>query len=135
MEEVAAFCEPAYGVRSLGDIVPAAAHALGSPLGPAPTGLVLPEASSYVVFLIDGLGARLLERYAHAAPYLSSLLESSAPATAFGLSGTSRLPVLVSSETWRIFTSSRTSPQVSFSASCGSRSPVWRPTQTQSASN
>ncbi|MBM7519924.1 alkaline phosphatase family protein [Nocardioides nitrophenolicus] len=82
MEVAAAFCEPAYGVRSLGDIVPAAAHALGSPLGPAPTGLVLPEASSYVVFLIDGLGARLLERYAHAAPYLSSLLESSAPATA-----------------------------------------------------
>ncbi|MBM0123693.1 alkaline phosphatase family protein [Pimelobacter simplex] len=82
MEEVAEFCEPAYGVRSLGDIVPAAAHALGSPLGPAPTGLVLPGAASYVVFLIDGLGARLLERYAHAAPYLSSLLEASAPATA-----------------------------------------------------
>jgi hypothetical protein len=80
--EVAAFCEPAYGVRSLGDIVPAAAHALGSPLGPAPSGLVLPEAASYVVFLIDGLGARLLERYAHAAPYLSSLLAGSEPATA-----------------------------------------------------
>ena len=27
------FCEPAYGVRSLGDLVPDAAHALGSPLG------------------------------------------------------------------------------------------------------
>jgi hypothetical protein len=80
--EVAAFCEPAYGVRSLGDIVPAAALALGSPLGPAPTGLVLPGAASYVVFLIDGLGARLLERYAHAAPYLSALLETSSPATA-----------------------------------------------------
>ncbi|MCR1783298.1 alkaline phosphatase family protein [Nocardioides carbamazepini] len=78
----AEFCEPAYGVRSLGDIVPAAAHALGSPLGPAPSGLVLPGASSYVVFLIDGLGARLLERYAHAAPYLSSLLATSTPATA-----------------------------------------------------
>ncbi|WP_232221810.1 alkaline phosphatase family protein [Nocardioides sp. J54] len=78
----AAFCEPAYGVRSLGDLVPAAAHALGAPLGPAPSGLVLPEAASYVVFLIDGLGARLLERYAHAAPYLSSLLATSSPATA-----------------------------------------------------
>ncbi|WP_278255300.1 alkaline phosphatase family protein [Nocardioides convexus] len=77
-----AFCEPAYGVRSLGDLVPAAAHALGSPLGPAPTGLTLPDAQSYVVFLIDGLGARLLERYAHAAPYLSSLLAGSTPATA-----------------------------------------------------
>lgn len=76
------FCEPAYGVRSLGDIVPAVAHALGSPLGPAPTGLSLPTAPSYIIFLIDGLGARLLERYAHAAPYLSSLLAASSPATA-----------------------------------------------------
>ncbi|WP_261376564.1 alkaline phosphatase family protein [Nocardioides sp. J9] len=42
----------------------------------------MPEAASYVVFLIDGLGARLLERYAHAAPYLSSLLTTSTPATA-----------------------------------------------------
>ena len=78
----AAFCEPAYGSRSLGDLVPAAAHALGSPLGPAPTNLVLPDAASYVVFLIDGMGAQLLERYAHAAPYLSSLLAGSTPATA-----------------------------------------------------
>lgn len=77
-----AFCEPAYGARSLGDLVPAAARALGSPLGPAPTDLELPDAASYVVFLIDGLGARLLERYAHAAPYLSSLLAGSTPATA-----------------------------------------------------
>ena len=77
-----AFCEPAYGVRSLGDVVPAAAHALGSPLGPAPTGLTLPDAASYVVFLIDGLGSRLLERHADAAPYLSSLLAASEPATA-----------------------------------------------------
>lgn len=76
------FCEPAYGVRSLSDLVPAAAQALGSPLGPAPSGLVLPDAASYVVFLIDGLGARLLERHAHAAPYLSSLMAGSAPATA-----------------------------------------------------
>ena len=76
------FCEPAYGVRSLGDVVPAVARALGSPVGAAPTGLSLPAARSYVVFLIDGLGARLLERYAHAAPYLSSLLATSSPATA-----------------------------------------------------
>ncbi|MFC5730553.1 MULTISPECIES: alkaline phosphatase family protein [Nocardioides] len=76
------FCEPAYGVRSLGDVVPAVAQALGSPLGPAPSGLSLPEAASYVVFLIDGLGARLLERHAEAAPYLSSLLAVSEHATA-----------------------------------------------------
>lgn len=76
------FVEPAYGRRSLGDVVPAVAAALGVPGAAEPTGLVLPDAASYVVFLIDGLGARLLERYAHAAPYLSTLLADQAPATA-----------------------------------------------------
>jgi len=78
------FVEPAYGDRSLADVVPAVAAALGVPgvAGPAPSGLVLPDAPSYVVFLVDGLGAELLRRYAHAAPYLSSLLERSTPATA-----------------------------------------------------
>jgi hypothetical protein len=79
---VSTFLEPAYGQRSLGDIVPAVAAALGVPAAAEPTGLVLPDAASYVVFLIDGLGARLLERYAHAAPYLSSLLAGQEPATA-----------------------------------------------------
>ena len=50
------FCEPAYGARSLGDVVPAAARALGTPVGVTPTDLELPDAPSYVVFLIDGLG-------------------------------------------------------------------------------
>lgn len=76
------FVEPAYGHRSLGDVVPAVAQALGSPLPGLGTGLVLPEASAYVVFLVDGMGAELLRRYAHAAPFLSSLLEDQAPATA-----------------------------------------------------
>ncbi|MFT4263122.1 MAG: alkaline phosphatase family protein [Nocardioides sp.] len=75
-----AFVEPAYGQRSLGDVVPAVALALGLPGPPPPTDLVLPEAPSYVVFLVDGMGANLLRRYAHAAPYLSSLLTE--PATA-----------------------------------------------------
>ncbi|WP_300402617.1 nucleotide pyrophosphatase/phosphodiesterase family protein [Nocardioides sp.] len=77
-----AFVEPAYGRRSLADVMPAVAAALGSPLARTPTGLTLPDAPSYVVFLVDGLGARLLERYAHAAPYLSSLLVDSEPGTA-----------------------------------------------------
>jgi hypothetical protein len=81
-QPVSAFCEPAYGDRSLGDVVPAVSAALGTPVGTTPTGLTLPGASSYVVFLIDGLGAQLLERHAHAAPYLSSLLAGSSPATA-----------------------------------------------------
>ena len=60
--------------------MPAVGRALGVP-GPA-TSLVLPEAPAYVVFLVDGLGARLLERYAHAAPYLSSLRSAAPEATA-----------------------------------------------------
>jgi hypothetical protein len=77
------FVEPAYGSRSLSDVLPAVARALGvdeNLLG-SPE-LVLPEAASYVVFLIDGLGAELLRRYAHAAPYLSSLLSPNAVGTA-----------------------------------------------------
>lgn len=78
------FVEPAYGHRSLGDVVPAVAAALGFPLAdrPAPSGLLLPDAASYVVLLVDGLGSRLLQRYAYAAPYLSELLEASEPGTA-----------------------------------------------------
>ncbi|MBS44089.1 MAG: alkaline phosphatase family protein [Nocardioides sp.] len=91
------FLEPAYGSRSLGDVLPAVARALGSPLRGGPGGpevdgaLVLPSAPSYVVFLVDGLGARLLERHAHAAPYLASLLEESGGATGAG-SGTAGVP-------------------------------------------
>lgn len=79
------FVAPAYGDRSLGDVVPAVGRALGVPeaaVGPFPSGLVLPEAPSYVVFLVDGLGAEQLRRHAHAAPFLASLLERSAPGTA-----------------------------------------------------
>ena len=70
---------PAYGARSLADVLPAVVHALGVP-GGRPGGLELPSASAYVVFLIDGLGAEQLKRYAHDAPYLASLLEE--PGTA-----------------------------------------------------
>ena len=75
------FVEPAYLQRSLGDVVPAVAAALGQPIEPTLSGLVLPEAASYVVLLVDGLGSRLLQRYAHAAPYLAELLEGQAPGT------------------------------------------------------
>lgn len=76
------FVEPAYGQRSLADVVPAVARALGAPLAPEGPILELPEAPSYVVFLVDGMGADLLTRYAHAAPYLSSLLTDGATGTA-----------------------------------------------------
>jgi hypothetical protein len=74
--------EPAYGARSLGDVVPAVGAALGVPVLDAPTGLVLPDAPAYVVFLIDGLGSTLLERHGHAAPYLSALAAGSEAGTA-----------------------------------------------------
>lgn len=79
------FTLPAYGERSLGDVVPAVARALGvdaSVAGAAPTRLVLPDAAAYVVFLIDGLGSELLRRYGHVAPFLSSLVEGGAVGTA-----------------------------------------------------
>jgi hypothetical protein len=76
------FVDPAYASRSLGGVVPAVAAALGTPIGGEPTGLTLPEAPSYVVFLVDGLGAELLAAHAHAAPFLSSLLAEQEPGTA-----------------------------------------------------
>jgi hypothetical protein len=76
------FVEPAYSSRSLGDVVPAVAAALGRPIGDIPTNLTLPDAPSYAVFLVDGLGARLIERYRHAAPYLASLLDDNETGTA-----------------------------------------------------
>lgn len=77
-----AFTPPAYGDRSLADVVPSVARALGVPLDGHPVGLELPPAPSYVVFLVDGMGAELLARHAHAAPYLSSLLDGGSTGTA-----------------------------------------------------
>ena len=83
MIDPAGFIEPAYTRRSLSDVVPAVAQALGRPIQPdPPTGLVLPTAPSYVVFLVDGLGASLIERYGDAAPYLSALLTQHEAGTA-----------------------------------------------------
>ncbi|HQR26771.1 MAG TPA: alkaline phosphatase family protein [Nocardioides sp.] len=81
----AAFVEPAYHQRSLGDVVPAVAAALGrSPavVGEPPDRLTLPPAASYVVFLIDGLGAELLRREPHAAPFLATLQATQEAGTA-----------------------------------------------------
>jgi hypothetical protein len=69
-----AFVEPAYGSRSLGDVLPAIATALGVDVGFHDTTLVLPPASRYVVLLVDGLGHRLIDQHADHAPYLHALL-------------------------------------------------------------
>ena len=77
---MSSFVAPAYGHHSLADLVPAVASALGVPGYDTVPGLRLPHGSSYVVFLIDGLGSELLRRYSHAAPFLSSLVELRATA-------------------------------------------------------
>jgi hypothetical protein len=71
---VPAFIEPAYGGRTLGDILPAVATALGVDVGFHATTLVLPPAPRYVIFLVDGLGHRLIAQHAEHAPYLHALL-------------------------------------------------------------
>jgi hypothetical protein len=76
------FVEPAYQQRSLGDLVPAVARALGVDAGLPDTSLELPPGQKYVVFLVDGLGFELLREHGRHAPYLSSLVDGSTPATA-----------------------------------------------------
>lgn len=66
-------------------MVPAVGAALGviSPRDDRPeTALRLPSAPAYVVFLVDGLGAELLQRYAEDAPFLADLAVDSQPGTA-----------------------------------------------------
>ena len=75
------FVAPAYGDRSLGDVIPAVARALGVTLDEQPSGLFLPEAGSYVLFLVDGLGHELLSRHPDEAPFLHGLLAGTTPAT------------------------------------------------------
>lgn len=83
LSEPAGFVSPSYGDRSLVDVLPAAAAALGYPgvLGSPPPGLVLPEASSYVVLLVDGLGFESLRDHADAAPFLHEHLSGTTPVT------------------------------------------------------
>ncbi len=78
------FVTPAYRDRSLADVLPAVSRALGvgdAFAEEASPGLVLPEAGSYVVFLVDGLGYELLRDHADAAPFLAGLLDGTSPAT------------------------------------------------------
>ncbi|MFC6157459.1 alkaline phosphatase family protein [Kribbella jiaozuonensis] len=62
---------PQYGGGSLADVLPSVAGALSVPGETNVLGL--PAAPRYAVLLLDGLGWNLLQRYADAAPYLSSL--------------------------------------------------------------
>jgi hypothetical protein len=76
---VSGFVEPQYSGlsqpgRTLGDVLPAVAAALGVPVGFHETSLALPPAPAYVVMLVDGLGHELLAEHRVQAPYLHSLL-------------------------------------------------------------
>jgi predicted AlkP superfamily pyrophosphatase or phosphodiesterase len=76
------FVAPAYRDRSLTDVLPAVADALGvGSTFESGRRLRLPEASRYVVFLVDGLGFELLRDHPEDAPYLHSLMAGSEPAT------------------------------------------------------
>ena len=88
MSPDAGFIEPAYGARSLVDVLPAVGRALGVTLdGATSDDLGLPTAPSYVVFLVDGLGHELLAAHADDAPFLHSLLAGSTPATVRSVGG------------------------------------------------
>lgn len=76
------FLEPAYHDRTLGDLLPAVASALGVEAGFGASSLALPPAPAYVVLLVDGLGRELVEEHPDDAPYLHSLLAGSPAATA-----------------------------------------------------
>lgn len=77
----AGFVSPAYHDRSLGDVLPAVAEAIGVDAGLGTTSLQLPEAQRYVVFLVDGLGYELLRDHPEDAPFLHSLLDDREPGT------------------------------------------------------
>lgn len=69
--------EPVYGERTLADVLPAVATAIGVDpdlTGFDPVSLELPSAPSYVVMLVDGMGGELLAAHRDHAPYLHGLL-------------------------------------------------------------
>jgi hypothetical protein len=64
---------PAYGRSTLADLLPSVGAHLGVP--GADDVLGLPDASRYLVVLVDGLGAHQLGRHAGSAPFLAALGE------------------------------------------------------------
>ncbi|MBW1595542.1 alkaline phosphatase family protein [Streptomyces sp. JJ38] len=70
---------PRYGTASLADVLPAAASGLGVP--GLRTRLALEPADRVCVFLVDGMGWDILRAHPAYAPFLTSLLPSSANGT------------------------------------------------------
>ncbi|GAA1954419.1 nucleotide pyrophosphatase/phosphodiesterase family protein [Catenulispora subtropica] len=71
---------PAYGRGALSDLLPAVLAALGVDDAPNPLGL--PATRRACVFLVDGMGARLIERNAGTAPFLAAALAANRALTA-----------------------------------------------------
>lgn len=71
---------PAYGSRTLADLLPSVAASMG--VAPFDNRLDLPAADRWVVLLVDGLGWHNLLSEAQLAPYLTSLASGSTPLTA-----------------------------------------------------
>lgn len=70
---------PAYGHRSLADVVPSALAAMGVPGWTGP--IAFDPAEKVCLFLIDGLGWRMLRANRDLAPFLAERLDHDAPAT------------------------------------------------------
>lgn len=75
------FLGPAYGERSLSDVLPAIRLALGDARVEQQTRLRFRPADHYVVLLVDGLGHHLIADHPKQAPFLHSLLDTQAPGT------------------------------------------------------
>lgn len=71
---------PAYGRGALSDLLPAVLAALGVADEPNPLGLAPTRRAC--VFLVDGMGARLIERHPEVAPYLAKALRAGRALTA-----------------------------------------------------
>lgn len=65
---------PAYGHRSLAEVMPALLRALGEP-EPA-SDLAIEPVRGAALLLVDGLGSRLLRDHAHDAPFLAGLADA-----------------------------------------------------------
>jgi type I phosphodiesterase/nucleotide pyrophosphatase len=73
------FVSPRYRDRSLSDLLPSVAGAMG--VAGYDNRFALPTARRYVVVMVDGLGWHLLREHAADAPYLSSMLSAQSPMT------------------------------------------------------
>ncbi|MBO9706026.1 MAG: alkaline phosphatase family protein, partial [Arthrobacter sp.] len=65
---------PAYGRRSIADLLSSAASAAGATS--LPNTLKIPTASRICLVLVDGMGAQVLKRYAAHVPFMRSLVQA-----------------------------------------------------------